>query len=169
MSAAFFDHVRGRSDVVPSGYTEAGLRAYRYLVYLGASQMVQAQFPDLRGQLGEDAWRLLDELRGDKREATFGSQIRNYVLYPYQMVKDVRSGVETGNVEGAARTILARLLAAPPAPELLAEDLRELAKKASSCAASWSRRCGGSRRSTAPCSSTRARRRARATRRPRRI
>ncbi len=41
----------------------------------------------------------LDELRGPKREITFGSQIRNYVLYPYQMVKDVRTGLETGNVD----------------------------------------------------------------------
>jgi peptide chain release factor 2 len=41
----------------------------------------------------------LDELRGPKREITFGSQIRNYVLYPYQLVKDVRTGIETGNVD----------------------------------------------------------------------
>ncbi len=41
----------------------------------------------------------LDELRGPKRDITFGSQIRNYVLYPYQMVKDVRTGIETGNVD----------------------------------------------------------------------
>lgn len=41
----------------------------------------------------------LDELRGPKREITFGSQIRNYVLYPYQLVKDVRTGHETGNVD----------------------------------------------------------------------
>lgn len=41
----------------------------------------------------------LAALRGDRMDSTFGSQIRNYVLYPYQMVKDVRSGVETGNVE----------------------------------------------------------------------
>ena len=41
----------------------------------------------------------LAELRGDRMDNTFGSQIRNYVLYPYQLVKDVRSGIETGNVD----------------------------------------------------------------------
>ena len=41
----------------------------------------------------------LAELRGDRMDNTFGSQIRNYVLYPYQMVKAVRSGIETGNVD----------------------------------------------------------------------
>ncbi len=41
----------------------------------------------------------LDELRGEKKEISFGNQIRNYVMYPYTLVKDVRTGVETGNVE----------------------------------------------------------------------
>jgi len=41
----------------------------------------------------------LDELRGPKQDITWGSQIRNYVLYPFQMVKDVRTGIETGNVD----------------------------------------------------------------------
>ncbi|MDZ4179950.1 MAG: peptide chain release factor 2 [Coriobacteriia bacterium] len=41
----------------------------------------------------------LDALRGEKKDITFGSQIRNYVLYPYQLVKDLRSGIETGNVD----------------------------------------------------------------------
>ncbi len=41
----------------------------------------------------------IDALRGDRMENSFGSQIRNYVLYPYQMVKDLRSNVETGNVD----------------------------------------------------------------------
>ena len=41
----------------------------------------------------------IDELRGERMDNSFGSQIRNYVLYPYQLVKDLRSGVETGNVD----------------------------------------------------------------------
>jgi len=35
---------------------------------------------------------------GDKDENAWGSQIRSYVLQPYQMVKDLRTGVQTGNV-----------------------------------------------------------------------
>ena len=38
--------------------------------------------------------------RASKREVGFGSQIRTYVLAPYQMVKDVRTEYETGNVAG---------------------------------------------------------------------
>ena len=41
----------------------------------------------------------IDELRGERMENSFGSQIRNNVLYPYQLVKDLRSGVETSNVD----------------------------------------------------------------------
>jgi hypothetical protein len=61
MSAAFFDYVRGRTDEVPDGYALRGLQVYRYLVRLGASQMVSASFPDLRAQLGESAWLELIE------------------------------------------------------------------------------------------------------------
>ena len=45
----------------------------------------------------------LDELRGPKHDISWGNQVRNYVLYPYQMVKDLRSEAETGNVDAVLK------------------------------------------------------------------
>ena len=63
----------------------------------------EAAFRVLKAKLyeHEEAKRAaeIEELRGERMDNSFGSQIRNYVLYPYQMVKDLRSGIETGNVE----------------------------------------------------------------------
>jgi len=39
------------------------------------------------------------DIRGDIVEAAWGQQIRNYVFHPYQMVKDLRTGVETNNIQ----------------------------------------------------------------------
>lgn len=44
----------------------------------------------------EEAMRTL---KGEKKENAWGSQIRNYVFQPYTLVKDTRTGVESGNVQ----------------------------------------------------------------------
>eukprot|EP00533_Pseudo-nitzschia_delicatissima_P004245 CAMPEP_0116105724 /NCGR_PEP_ID=MMETSP0327-20121206/15203_1 /TAXON_ID=44447 /ORGANISM="Pseudo-nitzschia delicatissima, Strain B596" /LENGTH=464 /DNA_ID=CAMNT_0003598185 /DNA_START=152 /DNA_END=1547 /DNA_ORIENTATION=+ len=41
----------------------------------------------------------IQEIRGDMVEASWGTQIRNYVFHPYKMIKDQRSGWETSNIQ----------------------------------------------------------------------
>ena len=57
----------------------------------------------LRGKLYDIEQNRIDAekaaLRGQVVDANFGSQIRSYVLHPYQMVKDLRTDVETGNTQ----------------------------------------------------------------------
>nr|WP_041391930.1 peptide chain release factor 2 [Pleurocapsa sp. PCC 7327] len=48
--------------------------------------------------LQEQRAKEIAEIRGDMVEAAWGNQIRNYVFHPYQMVKDLRTNVETNNV-----------------------------------------------------------------------
>ncbi len=58
----------------------------------------------LRAKLAERArierQEHLDEIRGEQGEAAWGRQVRSYVLQPYQMVKDLRTDHEVGNVQG---------------------------------------------------------------------
>ena len=57
----------------------------------------------LKSQLYELEYRARmekrNEIESNKKKIEWGSQIRNYVMHPYKLVKDVRTGHETGNVE----------------------------------------------------------------------
>ncbi len=57
----------------------------------------------LKSQLYEIEMRKKQEtiakIEGSKRKIEWGSQIRSYVMHPYKLVKDVRTGHETGNVQ----------------------------------------------------------------------
>jgi peptide chain release factor 2 len=59
-----------------------------------ALRVLKARLLDLRRAEQE---RKLAELRGEQTEIAWGRQIRSYFLHPYQMVKDHRTGYETGN------------------------------------------------------------------------
>ena len=61
-----------------------------------AMQMLAAKLLDLERQQREDD---LAQIAGEAKNVGFGSQIRSYVLQPYQMVKDLRSEFETGQVD----------------------------------------------------------------------
>ncbi|MBT6746847.1 MAG: peptide chain release factor 2 [Flavobacteriales bacterium] len=58
----------------------------------------------LKSKLYEQEMRKRDtersEIEGNKMAIEWGSQIRNYVFHPYKLVKDVRTGQETSNVQG---------------------------------------------------------------------
>ena len=61
-----------------------------------AMKMLKAKLYDLEMHK-KDLER--DRLEAEKRDIDFGSQIRSYVLHPYRMVKDLRTGHETGNTD----------------------------------------------------------------------
>jgi len=53
-----------------------------------------------------------EEIESSKMKIEWGSQIRNYVMHPYKLVKDVRTGEETGNVDAVMDGDLDRFLKA---------------------------------------------------------
>ena len=61
-----------------------------------AMQMLKSKLYMLQQQAHAER---LSDIRGDVKDIAWGSQIRSYVLQPYTMVKDVRTGEETGNAQ----------------------------------------------------------------------
>jgi peptide chain release factor 2 len=61
-----------------------------------AMRILKARLADLQRRQREER---IENLRGERQDIEFGSQIRSYVLHPYRMVKDHRTGIEIGNVD----------------------------------------------------------------------
>jgi len=61
-----------------------------------AMQMLKSRLYQLEVQRRNAA---RDQVEANKMEIAFGSQIRNYVMHPYKLVKDVRTGTETSDVQ----------------------------------------------------------------------
>ncbi|SDW73361.1 bacterial peptide chain release factor 2 (bRF-2) [Lutibacter oricola] len=61
-----------------------------------AMQMLKSQLYEIELKKQQEA---RGEIEAGKMKIDFGSQIRNYVMHPYKLVKDVRTAYETGNVD----------------------------------------------------------------------
>jgi peptide chain release factor 2 len=61
-----------------------------------ALQMLKSQLYEIELKKQHEA---REDIEANKMRIEFGSQIRNYVMHPYKLVKDVRTGFETGNVD----------------------------------------------------------------------
>jgi len=61
-----------------------------------ATKMLKAQLYEREKRLQKESQ---EDLHGDKKDISWGSQIRSYVLQPYRMIKDHRTGCEVGNVD----------------------------------------------------------------------
>lgn len=59
-----------------------------------AMQMLRAK---LHEKQEEERLEKIDGIRGEKKDIAWGSQIRSYIFHPYNLVKDHRTGEETGN------------------------------------------------------------------------
>nr|WP_234970207.1 peptide chain release factor 2 [Carboxydothermus pertinax] len=62
-----------------------------------AEKLLKAKLLDLEMKKKEEE---LAKIRGEQKEIAWGSQIRTYVFHPYSLVKDHRTGVEVGDVQG---------------------------------------------------------------------
>lgn len=61
-----------------------------------AMMMLKAKLYELEKEKQSER---LSDIRGEVKDNAFGSQIRSYVFHPYSMVKDLRTGEETGNIQ----------------------------------------------------------------------
>ena len=82
-SREFYDFVRGRSNEIPAGHNENGMRLYRHLVYIGVEQMLDGYFSGVRETLGEESWQALlkEFIRGSQWESNFYGDLTDEFIH----------------------------------------------------------------------------------------
>ena len=81
--------------IIPSDLSRLSLSGAQN-AELKALQMLKSQLFEIELRKRKEAQ---DEIEAGKMKIEWGSQIRNYVLHPYKLIKDVRTGEETSNVD----------------------------------------------------------------------
>ncbi len=78
--------------IIENTETRSQLQNREKAIQLLKSRLYEAELEEKRAKQAE--------IEANKKKIEWGSQIRNYVLHPYRMVKDVRTGAETTDTEG---------------------------------------------------------------------
>ena len=81
-----------RMKVETAGNVELVVLCYEKAIQLLKSQLYEMEIEARNAKRAE--------IEAGKKKIEWGSQIRNYVMHPYKLVKDVRTGHETSNVDG---------------------------------------------------------------------
>jgi peptide chain release factor 2 len=128
-SGAGGQHVNKTDSAVRMTYTPPGIEApvvaacqserSQHQNRAKAMSMLKARLYELELKKREAA---VDAMNATKSEIGWGHQIRSYVLQPYQMVKDLRTGVETGNSGAVLDGDLDRFLKASLAQRIKGAD-----------------------------------------------
>ncbi len=90
-----------------------------------AMRILKARLADLERQKRDEK---MQSIRGERKAVDFGSQIRSYVLAPYQMVKDHRTDVEVGDPNRVLDGDLERFIACRPLRRVVTDGNSQVRK-----------------------------------------
>lgn len=84
-------HYKPENIVIECQQTRSQLQNREKAIHMLKSQLYEIELRKKREKIAQ--------IEGTKKKIEWGSQIRNYVLHPYKLVKDLRTNVETSNTQ----------------------------------------------------------------------